>query len=202
MDIRFTSSGHYSIPISKSYEALNKFSVKKYDSILLSIDNITLKTQNEARKIAENLCKQFGYSGTNKILKLVKTSRIEDSGLFELIDEIGEDCSISLKYKKAPLKPVVGLSLLKHFNDVISVDLNKKNAHKILYMLDHTTHFSSVAVLKTKHEEEIVKAIFQYWSVLFGPQNQRLSDNGGELNSEFLREISDQLKDNSIQLIN
>ena len=74
MDIRFTSSGHYSIPISKSYEALNKFSVKNYDSILLSIDNITLKTQNEARKIAENLCKQFGYSGTNKILKLVKTS--------------------------------------------------------------------------------------------------------------------------------
>ena len=25
MDIRFTTSGHYSIPISKCYEALNKF---------------------------------------------------------------------------------------------------------------------------------------------------------------------------------
>ena len=105
-------------------------------------------------------------------MKLVKTSRIEDNELFELIDEIGEDCSICLKYKKAPLKPVVGLSLSKRFNDVISMDLKGINGHKILHTVDHATRFSSAAVIKSKHKEEIVKAIFQNWIVSFGPPNK------------------------------
>ena len=115
IDIRFTTSGHYSIPISKCYEALNKFSEENYNNIFLSIDNIALKTRNEKRKIAGKLHKQFRYSNTSKILKLVKISGIEDNELFELIDEVGEDCSICLKYKKTPLKPMVGLSLSKTF---------------------------------------------------------------------------------------
>ena len=105
-------------------------------------------------------------------MKLVKTSQIEDNELFELIDEIGEDCSICLKYKKAPLKPVVGLSLSKRFNDVISMDLKGINGHKILHTVDHATRFSSAAVIKSKHKEEIVKAIFQHWIVSFGPPNK------------------------------
>ena len=78
IDIRFTTGGHYSIPISKCYESLNKFSEEIYD-IFLSIDNIALKTRNEKRKNAEKLHKEFGHSSTSKILKLVKTSGIEDN---------------------------------------------------------------------------------------------------------------------------
>ena len=33
MDIRFTTTDHSSIPISKCYEALNKFSEENYDII-------------------------------------------------------------------------------------------------------------------------------------------------------------------------
>ena len=120
MDIGFMTSGHYSIPISKCYEALIKFSEENYDNDLSSVDNIALKTRNEKRKIAEKLQKQFGHSSTSKILKLAKTSGIKNNERSELINEIG-DCSICLKYKKAPLKPVVGLSLSKHFNDGISM---------------------------------------------------------------------------------
>ena len=94
-----------------------------------------------------------------------------------MIDEIGEDFSTCLKYKKAPLKPVVGLPLSKHFNNVISMDLKEINDHKILYMVDHTTWFISAAVVKSKHKEEIVQATFQHWIVLIGPPNQTLSDN-------------------------
>ena len=60
-------------------------------------------------------------------------------------------------------------------------------------MLDHATCFSSAAVVKSKHKEEIIKAIFQHWIVLFGPSNQILSDNGGEFNNKLLREMPDQL---------
>ena len=136
-----------------------------------------MKTQKKKRKIAEKLRRQFGYSSTSEILKLVKASEIEDNERFELIDEIGEDFSTCLKYKKAPLKPVVGLPLSKHFNDVISMDLKEINGHKILYMVDHTTWFISAAVVKSKHKEEIVQATFQHWIVLIGPPNQTLSDN-------------------------
>ena len=79
-----------------------------------------MKTRHEKRKIAEKLHKQVGHSSASKILKLVKTSGIEDNELFGLIAEIEEDCPICLKHKKAPLKPVVALSLSKQFN-VISI---------------------------------------------------------------------------------
>ena len=85
---------------------------------------------------------------------------------------------------------MVGLSLSKHF---ISIDLKAINGHKILHMVDHATRFNSAAVIKSKHKEEIVEAIFQHWIVLFGPPNKILSDNGGEFNNELLREMSDQL---------
>ena len=99
--------------------------------ILLSIDNVALKTANEKPKIAEKLYK-LGHSSTGKILKLIKTSGIEDYELFELIDEIGGNCSICLKYKKAPLQPVVRLPLSKHC-DVILMDLKEIIDHSKSY---------------------------------------------------------------------
>ena len=65
-------------------------------------------------------------------------------------------------------------------------------AIKILHMVEHATRFSCGSS-KSKHKDEIVKAIFQHWIVLFGPPNQILSDNGGQFNNELLREMSDQL---------
>ena len=97
-------------------------------------------------KITGKLHRQSGHSSISKILKLVQTSRVEYNKLFVLIDEIGENCSICLKYKKGPLKLVVGLSLSKHFDSVISMDLKKINGHKILHMVNHATHFNSAAV--------------------------------------------------------
>ena len=47
-------------------------------------------------------------------------------------------------------------------------------------------------LVKSKHKEVIVKAIFQHWIVLFGPPNQIISD-GGEFKNELLREMFDQL---------
>ena len=88
---------------------------------------------------------------------------------------------------------MVGLSLSKNFNDVISMDFKEINSHEILHLVDHATHYSSAAVVKSKHKEEIVKTIFQHWIVLFGPPYQILSDNRGEFNNELLREMSNQL---------
>ena len=119
MDMKFTSSGHYLIPISKSYEALNEFDENNTESIILSIENISNRTLRDKQSIAEKSHKQFGYASSNKILKLIKLSVIVDKEVFDLVNEIGEKCTVCLKYKKAPLKPVVGFSLSRDFNNVI-----------------------------------------------------------------------------------
>ena len=77
MNMKFTSSGHYLIPIiNKSYEALNEFDEKNTKSILLSVENISNRTLREKQSIAEKLHKQFGHISSNKILKLIKLSGI------------------------------------------------------------------------------------------------------------------------------
>ena len=75
------------------------------------------------------------------------------------------------KIQESSLKPVVGFSLLKDFNDVIAMDLKEINGHKILHITDHATRYSAATVVKSK-QEEIVKAIFQHWVALFGSPNE------------------------------
>ena len=153
----------------------------------MSIGNISMKTVSGKKKIAEKLHKQFGHASSNKISKLVKSAGIKDSELFNSINEVEVNCPVCLKYKKAPLKPVVGFSLSKRFNDVIEMNLKEINGHKILHIIDHPTCYSVVTIVKSKQKEEIVKAIFQHWVALFGPPDEILSDNGGEFNNELLK---------------
>ena len=110
-----------------------------------------------------------------------------------MINEIGEKCTVSLKYKKAPLKPVIGFLPSRDFNDVISVDLEEINCFKILHLIDLATRYSAATIVKSKQKEEIVKAISTIWITLFGPPNDILCDNGGEFNNDLLRDLSDQL---------
>ena len=193
MDMKFTSSGHYLIPISKSNEALNEFDENNTKSIILSIENINNRTLRDKQSIAEKSHKHFGHASSNKILKLIKLSGIVDKELFDLVNEIGEKCTVCLKYTKAPLKSVVGFSLSRDFNAVISVDLKEINGFEILHLIDHATSYSAATIVKSKQKEEIVKAIFKIWITLFGPPNEILSDNGGEFNNDILRDFSDQL---------
>ena len=98
-----------------------------------------MKKVSEKKKITEKLHKQFGHASSNKISKLVKSEAIKNSELFNLINEVEVNSPVCLKYKKAPLKPVVGFSLSKDFNDVIAMDLKEINGHKILHIIDHAT---------------------------------------------------------------
>ena len=152
-----------------------------------------MKTVSGKKKIAEKLHKQFGHASSNKISKLVKSAGMKDSELFNLINEVEVNSPVCLKYKKAPLKPVVGISLSKGFNDVIAMDLKEINGHKILHIIDHPTRYSAATIVKSKQKEEIVKARFQHWVTLFGPPNEILSDNGGEFNNELPKKMSDHL---------
>ena len=85
-------------------------------------------------------------------------SRIVDNELVDWIKEIGEKYTASWKYKKAPLKPEVGFSLWRDFNDVISMDLKETDGFKILQLINHATRYSAVTIVKSRQKGEIVKA--------------------------------------------
>ena len=120
-------------------------------------------------------------ASSNKIIKLVQSAGINDEHIVDLINSVEQTCTVCLKYKKAPLRPVVGFSLSRDFNDLMSMDLKEINGYRILHMIDHATRYSVATIVKSKEKEEIVKAIFQNWVALFGPPKEILSDNGGNL---------------------
>ena len=95
-----------------------------------------------------------------------------------------------LKYRKAPLKPVVGFSLSKDFTDVISMDLKEVNGHKILHLIDHATCYSAATTVNSKQKEEILGAIFEKLIAPFGAPNDILNDNRGEFKNDLLREMA------------
>ena len=70
--------------------------------------------------------------------------------LLNLLDVIEKNCEICIKYKKPSLKPAVGFSLSKEFNDVISMDLKHINGITFLHITDHATRFSTAQYLNQR----------------------------------------------------
>ena len=62
-----------------------------------------------------------------------------------------------IKCKKPRLKPVVGFSLSKGFNEAVSVDLKQVNGAKFLHIIGNAASVSVAAVVKSKCKEEVVE---------------------------------------------
>ena len=71
--------------------------------------------------------------------------------------EIKNCCEICTKYKQPGLKPIVGFSLSKEFNDTVSVHLKEISGTKFLHITDNATLFSKAAAVHSKQKEEIVE---------------------------------------------
>ena len=86
--------------------------------------------------------------------KLIKASSINDD--VKLFVEIENCYEICTKFKQPGLKPIVGFSLSKEFNDIVSVDLNKISGIKFLHIIDNAICFNTAAVMRSKQKEELV----------------------------------------------
>ena len=138
VDIILNSSGHYAVPICRMEKLLVIIWIvlmtqKKYFYYLSS------KSSDEKNKIVKKLHCQFGYFSSEKLKKLLQSANIHDKELIEEISNIVELCDICLKSKKPKLRPVVGLSLSRDFNDVVAVDLKAMEKVHILHIVDHAT---------------------------------------------------------------
>ena len=88
-----------------------------------------------------------------------------------------------MTYKKLKVRPVVGFYLFRNFSD-IAIEFKAMEKVHILYILDHTTQFSMVTVVKSKKKEETVEAFIKNMIATFGAPHVILSDNGGEFNNQ------------------
>ena len=113
--------------------------------------------------------------------KLIKASSIKDDELFKLFAEIEKCCEICSKYKQPGLKPIVGFSLPKKFNDTVPVDL-KENANR----------FRTADAVPSKRKGEIADSSIKHWIVVFGAPGVILSDNGGEFNNSLFLNMGEQ----------
>ena len=156
--ISFTASGYYFIPISRTNQAIVDIAEDNNyrASVLLSIADISSESDDEKFKISRKLHCQFGYASASKLQKLIKASSINDDELVKLFVEIENCYEICTIYKQPGLKPIVGFSLSKEFNDTVSVDLNEISGIKFLHIIDNAIRFNTAAVMRSKQKEEIV----------------------------------------------
>ena len=180
LNLQFTTSGHYIVPIAKTLDNFTK------GEIIVLVNN---NLMNDKDKVELKLHLQFGHARSHKVIDLVKDAGIEDKELCQRLVEFEDNCEVCQRYKQPKLRPAVSFSLAKDFNDAIAMDLKWCNGVLCLRLIDHMTRFSATAVIHTKEKEEVVDNIFKMWISLFGCSKKILSDNGGEFNNKLLCEL-------------
>ena len=118
-------------------------------------------------------------------------SSIKDDEFLNLLDVIEKNCEICIKYKTPSLKPAVGFSLPKEFNDVISMDLKHINGITFPHIIDHATRFSTASVFKSKLQEEIADIFIKHWIAIFGAPGMLISDNASEFNNSLFANMAE-----------
>ena len=189
----FTSTGHYCIPI---VEQLNHLKPKVQEHLSLFVNFDKTKTE-EKLKLAKKLHLQFSHPTYPKLKLLLNDAGIVDPEMLEALKSIANTCDTCLKYRKAPPRPIVGLSMAHDFNETVGMDLKewKKGEVKtwFLHLVDHATRYSASAVIKSKRKEVIVDEIFKIWIKIFGYPKKILVDNGGEFNNQDFRDFCENL---------
>ena len=115
-------------------------------------------SKSDKKKKAIKLHRQFSHASKEKLCKLVRESKdFNDIEFLKMIEEWCDSCEICQKYKKAPLRPIVGMRLADKFNQVVCMDLKEYIHNKcwILHLIDSATRYSDATLITTKQSKRI-----------------------------------------------
>ena len=186
-----SKAGHYCIPLTKF---LIHSDVKT--AIVLHSTALEDLSVEQKKQKALKLHRQFSHASKEKLHKLVKESKsFNDSEFLDMISKCCDECELCQKFKRPPLRPVVGLPLADDFNQVVCMDL-KEHVHNkswLLHLIDAKTRYSAAVIITSKHQDVIIENIFLMWIAYFGTPNSFLSDNGGEFSNDSFREMNEKL---------
>ena len=184
-----TSTGHYCLPITN-------VSLDRNDiNVVLHLQQLSSLSEKEKKSKALKLHRQFSHASKGMLIKLLKNSGCMDKNFYKCIEDCCDQCVLCQKYRKAPLRPAVGLPLAERFNELICMDLKEYEHNKIwiLHIIDAFTKYSAACLIKTKHKDVVVGRIFAIWIAYFGSPRKLLSDKGGEFANEVLKEMNEKL---------
>ena len=153
------------------------------------------RSTSEKMAKAKKLHRQFSHPSKGKLRKLLINSKCDDKEFLQCVEKCCDECQLCQQYKKAPLRPAVGLPLADDFNQVVCMDLKEyvHNVKWILHLLDSATRYSAACTIESKHKNVIVKNIFRLWIAYFGTPLKFLSDNCGEFGNDVFREMNEKL---------
>ena len=191
--LKYTSSGHYAIAMEIQRNQSKTNNLKIINEVLLANNNNIISPSKNREIKAKKLHLQFGHAPSYKIEELLIDAGNADDELIKSLYKFEEKCNICKSFKKAKLRPAVGLSLAKEFNENVSMDLKDYEGTKILHIIDHVTRFSTTCIIPSKDKRVIIDKVFKFWIALFGCPKKFLSDNGGEFNNTLFRDMSELL---------
>ena len=101
VDLQFTSSGNYAIPLRDSCKDLDSdLEESQLSEVLLTTDNRAKKSNKGKQQIAIKLHRQFGQPRSSYLINLVKSAGISDNEFLDLLKNFDESCEICIHYKK------------------------------------------------------------------------------------------------------
>ena len=149
VDLFETKSGHYCVPICNKRKLVSDYITDdKKPQLVLSVSEETLFGQddNEIKKKAMKLHRQFSHAPGYKLKSLLKKAGFEKEKFLKAVEEVSDNCEICIRYKKPKPRPVVGLPRGQTFNDTVAMDLktvdNFNNVY-FIHMIDTVTRYSA-----------------------------------------------------------
>ena len=116
-----TKSGHYVIALNAM-----KNGDEKYHLSLMGTNGNKMINE-DAKKVAEKLHRQFGHCTAERLNKLIKDSKLweheKETKVIESVFSISKNCLPCQRFKKTPPFPIVSLPLSSTFNEAVSIDL-------------------------------------------------------------------------------
>ena len=178
--LNLTASGHYCVPIDKA--------------ACLPVDVFAVEVRSadpvEQRKILWKLHKQFAHPTESKLKALMMDAGVWTNSMADLLSDICEKCDLCKVHRRTPPRPAVALPMASNFNEKIAMDLKKWDEKWILHLIDMWSRFSVSVLISRKKSSEVIDNVMKHWIGVFGVMETILTDNGGEFNSDEMREVA------------
>ena len=178
--LNLTLSGHYCIPIDKN----EKIPVETVCSVKL--DDVD---EAERHKILLKLHRQFAHPSKRRLMALLKDAGVWNNVYLNILSTIEENCQLCKSYTKNPPRPVVSLPMAHEFNEKVAMDLKQWKGRWILHMINMWARYTVSVFINRKRPSDIIDAMMTHWIGKFGVMKSVLTDNGGEFNSDEMREV-------------
>ena len=148
-------------------------------------------TRKQKESMVDKLHRQFCHCSSSKLKQQINSSQLwkNDADILNIIDKTSSKCNVCKRYKKSPLRAVVGLPLASELNHKVAMDLiSIEQGVWILHLVDVFPRYS-VCVRRSKKPSSIIDAIFETWISYFGRPQRFLADNGRKFARAEYREM-------------